>query len=557
MVYISDQETEDSSGAGTTNFGTPYRQSVREGCSLTARLAGEMNPLADFAFDKLPTELLVEIFKHAHPDVGAGDSYRKELLYPVALSQVCHHWRTVAVGAPTLWTNIRIVDYHMERTKGVACTYKERSKSCPLFLTWFSCYQQGDSDVQVVINDLIIPLADRWQRITLITTEETVPEALLPVMGLLDFPILQDVELYPSSARSELALCRNAPLLRRYKLENASPLPPLPSNLVVFDSGGESINLDTLLEFLSHVSHSLEHLRSGPGSSVSLPHRIPKIPLQNLKSLILRGSHTIMDSILVPNLIYLSVLHPLNAEAQKVAEMFNGFSAPGLKSLRFYRTPLDPLLTSHNVPSMFPQLESVAFINCVGESALVTLLEPPQLKKPSSLPEGSKRRKVDNPLPMLKEITVSDMRNWTTLQVAIEKRLKNSKSLRKILLPKKEVPDTILRHLTQWLPKQGIELHLYETDASQLLAPPEFEDDLFNRDYHFFSDIMAEMEWDDDEDDGYFDDGDPEYWEEGFMDHHLGYYNGQELPHDWFSDEHFDDEEDDDDDEDMDDFHEG
>jgi hypothetical protein len=559
MVLTSDPETEDSppqpssSRAGKSD-GTSHRQTCPRGLiTYSARLTADENPLADFAFDKLPTELLVEIFKHAHPD-NTEDACTKDLPYPVALAQVCHHWRTVALGAPTLWTNINIVEYYTKRTEEAALAYLERSKSCPLFLTWFSRQGQTNTNAQEIIDGLIIPGVDRWQRITLIADTKTLPEEFLAVITHLDFPILRDFEICYLSAQwspFKLTLCRNAPLLRRCKLDNVHYLPPFPSNLVVFDCtspGGEPIDLDPLLDFLPHVAHSLEHLRFGPCSGVSLPHRKFRISLQNLKTLIVKSSHTIMDYILAPNLTYFSALHPPHADARKVAEMFNGFSAPELKSIRFYRTPLQLLLASHNLPSMFPQLESVAFINCVDESDFVPLLEPPQPKKPSSLQKASKyppkHRKVDNPLPKLKELTISDMRNFTTFQAAIEKRLKNGdRSLRKILLPKREVPDTILRHLTRWLPKQGIELLLYETEASQLLGPPEFLDDLYGEDFRFYSVIKEESDWGEEEDDDYYDE-DFEYWEE-------------RLPNDYFDYDVFDDgDEEDEEEEDADDFYE-
>ena len=133
--------------------------------------------------------------------------------------------------------------------------------------------------------------------------------------------------------------------------------------------------------------------------------------------------------------------------------MFNGFSAPKLQSIRFHQTPLLPLLTSHNLPSMFPQLELVAFIDCIDESAFAPLLEPRQPGEPSSCPP--KDRKVENPFPKLKELTVSDKENWASLQAVIEKRLKNGDRL----------------------PKQDIELVLYESGEWSAFAPLEIQDD--------------------------------------------------------------------------------
>ena len=519
------------------------------------------NPLADFAFDKLPTELLVEIFKHARPD-NPGDAYIEPYLYPVALAQVCHHWRSVALSEPTLWVNIRVSMYYTEDTRKATHVYLERSKACPLFLTWFSNHSVVTAEVREVINELIIPGAERWQRITLFADNGVIPDALLSAMGSLDFPALRDVEITSLTTQPPPrgpTVCRNAPLLRRLRLRNVPSLPPLPSNLVTLDllfllEGSRDINLDPILEFLPHVAHSLEHLRFGvPISEVSVT-PVPlksRTTLQNLRSLIVRDSGFILDHILVPNLTYFAVFHNLAPDARGVAKMFNGFSAPKLQSIRLYKTPLLPLLTSHNLPSMFPQLESVTLGDCVNEDAFASLLGPPQTKKPSSLQKAAKypqkHRKVEIPFPNLRELGISDMTAWTSFQAAIESRLKNgSNSLKTIQLPKEDVTGTIMRHLTLWLPKQNIELALYEPGQFPISAPPVFQEEFCTEEIRLFYDIAEDDDWDDEEDDNYDYDHefDPEYWEERLMD-----FPDYELPNDYFGfygdedDEEEDDEE--------------
>ena len=203
------------------------------------------------------------------------------------------------------------------------------------------------------------------------------------------------------------------------------------------------------------------------------------------------------------------------------------------------------------------------FIDCTDESAFAPLLEPPQPKKPSSLQKASKyppkRKKVENPLPQLKEIAISDMVNWTDFQAAVEKRFKNgNRSLHKIRLPKGHIPDVIMRHLTQWLPKQGVELVLYQSGELSMLTPPEFQDDFCNKEHHLFSDIVEASEWDDEEYDDYGFDYDEayedfDYWEERLMDR-----PDYELPNDYFGgtyDDFDDEEEEEEEDEDEDEFY--
>lgn len=524
MAWISDSEDENpnqqaSSPKVTIVNGASCLQNGGESDSLSVRLADNKNPLADFPFDKLPTELLVKIFQHARADT-LWDAYKEEYPYPIALAQVCCLWRSVALSAPTLWTNIYILKYYTERTEEFVRIYLERSKTCPIFLTWFSKPELSHSDAQGVINDLIIPEAERWQRITLIAGNDAVPDALLTAMGPLDFPILQDVEiscLMKDLSPSKPGLCRSAPLLRRCRLRGVPSLPPLSSGLVVLDcvfsaSGITEFDLDPLLEFLPHVSHSLEHLRFGPPpvSKVQSRPRTSKIPLENLRSLLIKDSHTIMNHIFAPNLTYFVALHPHEVDARGAAKMFEGFSAPMLKSIQFHEIALQPVLTGHRLPSMFPQLESVVLSGCTDELAFADLLGPPNPKEPLSLKKASKyppkHQKVENPFPNLKEFTISDMKIWPSLQASIERRLKNGdKSIRKIQLPNGEATEAIMPHLRRWLPANGIELVVY--DYGELpTSTLEFQDDPCDRETSLFFEIMQGSEWD--EDDDY------EYWEE-------------------------------------------
>ena len=411
----------------------------------------------------------------------------------------------MALGAPTLWSNVYIIKSYTEKTREAARINLERSKACPLFLTWFPNQWQSAAETQEVIDDLIIPYANRWQRITLIAEEE-VAAILFIAMGHLDFEILQDLEISRLPSQSPLSwptLCRSAPLLRRCRLSHVPPLPPLPSNLVVLDClltrlGDEPFNLDPLLEFLPHVAHSLEHLRfESPTFDVLVTPRKSRITLQNLKSLLVKDSNDIVEHLFTPNLTHLAASFIF--DGQQVAETFYGFSAPKLQSIRFDRTTLLPLVTLHDLPSMFPQLESAMFEGCFDESAFIDLLKPPLLPPLQKAAEHPpKHHSVENPFPKLKELAISDVDNLTSLQAVIESRRKNGdKSLRTVHLPKKSATEGIIRDPTHWLPKQGIELVLYKSWRLRTPAPLVFQDDFCNEDSRLFNEIMDEDEWDD------------------------------------------------------------
>jgi hypothetical protein len=211
------------------------------------------------------------------------------------------------------------MEYSTERAKVATRIYLERSKTCPLFLTWFS-YRKTHTGAREVVDDLIISYAKRWQRIVVMALdrEGEASDALFAGIGTLDFPILRDVEITSLSMQaplSNLTICRNTPLLRQCKLENISFLPPLSSNLVVLDckftTWSEKLtNFDSLLASPPPVAHSLENLRfrppdpevfaTTPGSRILLP---------NLTYLLIEDSHTFIDHLLTPNLTFFSMFH--------------------------------------------------------------------------------------------------------------------------------------------------------------------------------------------------------------------------------------------------------
>lgn len=111
---------------------------------------------------------------------------------------------------------------------------------------------------------------------------------------------------------------------------------------------------------------------------------------------------------------------------------------------------------------MFPKLELVMLIDCIDEPDFIPFLEL---------------------LPNLKELTISDMKKWTSFKAGIGKRVKNGhKPLQKIQLPRVSLrTTTCMRHeVRQPIPKQDIELALYEPGQLLTFTPPEFQEEFCN-----------------------------------------------------------------------------
>ena len=393
---------------------------------------GQNSPV--FPFYKLPTELLVEIFEHicfqlySANKSSAKDSNTTARFHgpAVALARVCQHWRRVVLGAPYFWTDIHITNWS-KKVKAAAHTYLERSQSCPLSLTWVEEKSSGTGAL-AVLNDLIVPFAERCYRMSVDIYSPKVAGPLLAGMQTLDFPILRDLHFQVSGPRKRSPfklIIQSAPRLRRCKFVNLIFTLPLPSNLAVLDyqfplgAARSPDILGPLLDFFPHVAHSLERLRiltPLPFSPV-IPRR-PRILLQNLKSLVVcEQSCIVTDNIITPNLTSLCV-------ARGRANGLHGFHAPQLRSLTLCRVPLLPLLTLRDLPSMFPQLESVVFARCDDVSASIPLLLAPEQNEPCSLQGGSKHPPKPYPFPKLKELTVVMDLEWPnclpSLQAAMQ-----------------------------------------------------------------------------------------------------------------------------------------
>ena len=140
----------------------------------------------------IPPEILSYIFvlslSHRPPNEINRSSLKRSLL----LARVNQYWRHVALSTPQLWTTI-FLDPKSLRGAGDAptdpssssssslCMPKvclERSGACPLSITVFS------QEFNVDILDFIIPLSDRWRRMSL-NTNISMLQALFPIQGKL------------------------------------------------------------------------------------------------------------------------------------------------------------------------------------------------------------------------------------------------------------------------------------------------------------------------------------------------------------------------------------
>jgi hypothetical protein len=180
---------------------------------------------------QIPPEILSYIFvlclSHRPPNEINRSSLKRSLL----LARVNQYWRQVALSTPQLWTIIFLDSKSLggaeegheapAEPSSSLCMPKvclERSGACPLSITVFS------QEFNVDILDFIIPLSDRWRRISL-HTNMTMLQALFPIQGKLSH--LEHLEIRnsqwsegPPPAIGLLSFFSEAPCLKHVMVSN-------------------------------------------------------------------------------------------------------------------------------------------------------------------------------------------------------------------------------------------------------------------------------------------------------------------------------------------------
>lgn len=138
-------------------------------------------------FSRLPTEVISSIFEiyTLFPDVCQGTP---ELL----LSQMCRHWRDIALGTPSLWTNIHITALDsVHRDK--ADTYLDRSGALPLSLRIDFLGDASDPIDQIC--ELFTSHIDRWLHLRVFFVTVEAFERFIPLLSTSYAPNLRSCHL--------------------------------------------------------------------------------------------------------------------------------------------------------------------------------------------------------------------------------------------------------------------------------------------------------------------------------------------------------------------------
>ena len=145
------------------------------------RASGWGRPGGHFPINRLPREVLAEIFVQCLPEVEiwpriAGSATSKDVA-PLLLCNVCSEWRAFAHSIPRLWQKLllRLTSVRQVRREDevAALTHKwlERSGALPLTLRVEACFLYGDiGGFQVMVTALLFALShysSRWEHVDL------------------------------------------------------------------------------------------------------------------------------------------------------------------------------------------------------------------------------------------------------------------------------------------------------------------------------------------------------------------------------------------------------
>ena len=232
----------------------------------------------------IPPEILSYIFVLCLSQRPPNEMKRSSLKGSLLLARVNRFWRQVALSTPQLWSTIFIDSKSLggsgasyqaaaAASSSTLCMPKvclERSGACPLSITVFS--QEFNLDIL----DFVIPLSDRWRRISL-NTNISMLQSLFPIQGKLRR--LEHLEIrstqwteVPAPALGLLSFFSEAPRLKYVMVSNAfqSTFEILPlQQLTTWDSPIRVSDFPQIFQLAPNLEECfLEPLRVHSGSLV-------------------------------------------------------------------------------------------------------------------------------------------------------------------------------------------------------------------------------------------------------------------------------------------------
>jgi len=484
-------------------------------------------------FNKLPSELLIAIFEQGERASRGYDS--QTIPFPVLASHVCRLWRNVALDAATLWTDIRIYNIHSLHGNISERLYLERSKSCLLNFTICSHGTFAvDSDSRAIarkVSKVLLPHIGRVHQITLFTESGEVLLAAMALFQDVSAPCLQklrisilEIAFRPNSHTLPPIFQGGSPNLRSVQVNGIacfgqSTFTKLTEvSLVRMGFSGESIQLETFVNFLGNVSETLTRLTLSNvnlNADASVASSIPSIELPALTSLYASGplGFYLYNTPRLENL-YLGNVDDLFLEM--ISRQFLSSKLQTLVSLKFSCQDLSGFAGKPAFFHGLPVLQELEMWECGGEAALLKHLMPKDALPLTNLTVEKKAKKgrkgkqpnrsaapqhslvkatqklpetdinLDFPLPRLQFLTISEKSSWPLVQEIIGNRTMNGRTTE--ITRVRYTGITGVPGMGRWLKKIGLCYQFFDHKKSEDHRTPPHDLDWVVEEHQFLED---------------------------------------------------------------------
>lgn len=244
------------------------------------------------------------------------------------ITHVCCAWRKIAIGTPTLWTDVHLEIHSTPKLPNLKLIFLQFKRSQGLPVGFTLHYYGFSTRIGKLLLQLIPPCADRLRRITLMFNHKSSIEQAFHVLQHFAVPSLEvlEISLVPNREINKVPIfCGGAPRLRTLRLSGTEFISPLVFDNIValtllLPRCGNT-RRSSLQDLLYRVSHSLVHLRLDIAYHLAIAPDITPIQLPVLKSLDVRHEstrltrYTKIPLIATPQLERLSLIHDQNASA--------------------------------------------------------------------------------------------------------------------------------------------------------------------------------------------------------------------------------------------------
>ncbi|KAJ7256101.1 hypothetical protein C8J57DRAFT_1473122 [Mycena rebaudengoi] len=251
----------------------------------------------------LPTEITVQIFRHALPPSPDPSP----LAAPLLLGQICRQWREIALNSHELWQSLSFSNH---RSIALLQMWLSRSGNSPLNYS-IACSDPVAADALI---DTSLQHSHRWEDVT-----SGLPFTSFSRLAIRTLPILRRiaVQLFQKTlgegapdVLSDGVIIADAPLLRAVHIGTNFDLPWSQLTSLVVDS---NLNVGECMDLLPKCPALVELTVSTYDADVSSARTHPHITLNSLESLSVNlGPSSVLQFLTLPHLRVLSLTSDLD-----------------------------------------------------------------------------------------------------------------------------------------------------------------------------------------------------------------------------------------------------